>query len=333
MTVVGAGVAGLSAAAELAARGIAVEVIDRAPGHGSHACSWHAGGMLAPWIEGESAPEPVVRLGRRAIAWWDSHVAGVVMRGSLVVAPARDTAGLQRFARRTSEHETLDAEAVAKLEPDLAGRFRAALYFAREAHLDPRRALIDLAGHLDRIGVPIRRETSLETCGSAGVIVDARGFAARDRLADLRGVRGEMLIVRSRDVSLSRPVRLLHPRFPVYIVPRGGGVHMIGATQIESSERGPISVRGAVDLLNAAYALHPAFADAEIVEMGAGVRPAFADNLPRLRWCGRTLYINGLYRHGFLLAPACARMAAEAIVDPHCKPEFMDEPDRERAPA
>ena len=236
VTVVGAGVAGLTAAAELVARGIAVEVIDRAPGHGSHACTWHAGGMLAPWVEGESAPEPVVRLGQQAIAWWDTHVSGVVKRGSLVVAPSRDTAGLAQLARRTLGYETLNAEAIARLEPDLAGRFATALHFAREAHLDPRGAMIDLAGHLVRKGVPIRREVTLETCGSGGVIVDARGFAARERLADLRGVRGEMLIVRSRDLSLSRPVRLLHPRFPVYIVPRGNGVYMIGATQIESAE-------------------------------------------------------------------------------------------------
>ena len=108
---------------------------------------------------------------------------------------------------------------------------------------------------------------------------------------------------------------------------------MIGATQIESADRGPVSVRGAVGLLNAAYTLHPAFADAEIIEMGADVRPAFADNLPRLRWRGRTLYVNGLYRHGFLLAPACARMATQTATDPQHIPEFMDEPDRQRAPA
>ena len=333
VTVAGAGVVGLTAAVELAARGIAVEVIDRASGHGPHACSWYAGGMLAPWCEGESAEEPVVRHGQQAIEWWRQHVPGVVRRGSLLVAPARDGAGLSRFARRTAGHETLSADALAKLEPDLAGRFTRALYFPHEAHLDPRAALKGLAARLADAGVRVRCNTTLETGRPAGPIIDARGFAARDRLADLRGVRGEMLIVRSRDVTLTRPVRLVHPRFPVYVVPRGGGVYMIGATQVESAGRGPISVRGAVDLLNAAYALHPAFADADIVETGAEVRPAFPDNLPRLRRRGRTLHINGLYRHGFLLAPACARMAAMAIADPHHIPEFMDETDCERAPA
>ena len=62
-----------------------------------------------------------------------------------MVAPARDGADLTRFAQRTSRHEWLDGERLAALEPDLAGRFRRALYFPDEAHLDPRKALAALA--------------------------------------------------------------------------------------------------------------------------------------------------------------------------------------------
>ena len=127
-------------------------------------------------------------------------------------------------------------------------------------------------------------------------------------LPDLRGVRGEMVVVRSPDVSLQRPVRMLHPRMPLYIVPRGNGLFMIGATMIESERRGPVSVRSAVELLNAAYALHPAFGEAEIVELGADLRPAFPDNLPRIAIDGERIGVNGLYRHGFLIAPALAEL-------------------------
>ena len=70
-----------------------------------------------------------------------------------------------------------------------------------------------------------------------------------------------------------------------------------------------------VELLSAAYTLHPAFGEAEIIELGADARPAFPDNLPHLIRRDRTLYLNGLYRHGFLLAPAMARRAAAAILD------------------
>ena len=121
--VLGAGVCGLAVAAELVGRGVAVTVVDRAGGPGPHSCSWWAGGMLAPYCEGESAEEPVERRGLGAIDWWDRHAGGVQRRGTLVLAPARDRVELDRFARRSRGHRLLDAGGVAALEPDLAGRF------------------------------------------------------------------------------------------------------------------------------------------------------------------------------------------------------------------
>jgi glycine oxidase len=151
-------------------------------------------------------------------------------------------------------------------------------------------------------------------------------------LPDLRGVRGEMVVVHSTDVSLQRPVRMLHPRLPLYIVPRGNGLFMIGATMIESERQGPVSVRSAVELLNAAYALHPAFGEAEIVELGADLRPAFPDNLPRLRRSGRVLHVNGLFRHGFLLAPFLAQRTADAALSMlSSETNHADFPQRRRA--
>jgi glycine oxidase len=134
------------------------------------------------------------------------------------------------------------------------------------------------------------------------------------------------VMVRSNDVSLARPVRLLHPRLPLYVVPRGDGLFMIGATMIESEARGGVAVRSAVELLNAAYTLHPAFAEAEIVEMEADLRPALPDNLPTVRQIGRTWFVNGLFRHGFLLAPAFAQRVADAL-------EARDADIRQRQPA
>jgi glycine oxidase len=108
-------------------------------------------------------------------------------------------------------------------------------------------------------------------------------------------------------------VQLLHPRHPLYIVPWGEGQYMIGATVIETEDDGPVTVRSALELLGAAYALHPAFGEAEILDLGAGVRPAFPDNMPRalVRESGRRIFVNGAYRHGFLLAP----MLAKAVTD------------------
>ena len=309
VTVVGAGVAGLTAALELSLRGNAVEVIERGRAVGE-GCSRMAGGMLAPWCERAATDEAVMRLGAPSIDWWLRHFPGTVRNGSLVVAPARDAVELTRFAERTDNHEWRDEAGIAALEPDLAGRFRRALFFPREAHLDPRRALPALAEALTKRGGTIRFGVDQ---AEGDFVIDCRGLAARDVLPDLRGVRGEMAVIRSREVTLSRPVRLLHPRLPLYIVPRGEGVFMVGATSIETETRGGVSVRSAVELLNAAYTLHPAFGEAEILELGVDLRPAFPDNLPAVRRSPGGLMVNGLYRHGFLLAPAMARQAADLV--------------------
>lgn len=326
--ILGAGVAGLAVATELASRGCEVWIHDPNGAPGEHGCSWWAGGMLAPFCEGASAEEPVVRLGRGAAAWWAHHGAEVSRQGTLVVAMNRDDRELKRFARRTERAEAIGAEQIAALEPDLAGRAPRGLYFPDEAHLDPRAALARLTQGLAAKGVRILG-TAPEP---ASTMIDCRGLAARDALTDLRGVKGEMLVLRCPDVALTRPVRLLHPRIPIYIVPRGDGVYMLGATMIEATERTRITARSMLELLSAAYALHPAFAEAEILEIGTDARPAFPDNLPRIRRRGRTIHANGLYRHGFLLAPALARQVADLILD-QTTPEFCDEDHPERGAA
>lgn len=335
VTIVGAGVVGLTIATELEERGVDVEIIEQARSNGNNACSWFAGGMLAPWCEGYTAEEPVVRLGQESIFWWEQHIGKVTKNGSIVLVPPRDMPELSRFARRTQKHTILDKQQLSALEPDLGDKFSKALYFEKEGHIDPRQAMKILESNLAKKGVKIQYGKTLDTHKPKDTIVDARGFSAKDQLKDLRGVKGEMLILKSRDVNITRPIRLIHPRFPAYIVPRGeidgAYIYMVGATQYESEQRGAITARGMVDLLNAVYAIHPAFAEAEILETGADVRPAFPDNLPKLRWIDNTLYVNGLFRHGFLLAPACARMTAETILDRNYKPEFMDENYRQQS--
>lgn len=309
VTVLGGGVMGLCVATELTRRGIPAAVRDTLPG--PNACSWWAGGMLAPWCEGETADPAVTRHGLDAADWWQDQGVPVTRHGTLVVSLSRDGGALTRFARRSQGHRMLDAPGVAALEPDLGTRFSRALFFESESHLDPRQALAILSGRLPR------------SEAASGQVIDCRGLSARDALRDLRGVRGEMVVIRCPDLSLSRPVRLLHPRMPLYVVPRGGGAFMLGATMVESDGRGPPTARAVLELLSAAFALHPAFAEAEVLELGADARPAFPDNLPRIRRVGGTLYANGLYRHGFLLAPAVARMVADHLQH-QTRPEFMD---------
>ena len=296
ITVLGIGVAGLCVATALTEAGLRVQLA--APL--GHAASHLAGGMLAPFCEAEAAPAIVTTLGRGAVDWWAARVPGVQRHGTLVIAPPRDGAELRRFASRTSNHQTLDGAGIAGLEPALAGRFPQGLFFAEEAHLDPRAALAALTASLQSRGIAFNQPPQ-------GQIVDCRGIAARDRLPTVRAVRGEMLLLRCPELTLSRPIRLLHPRFPCYLVPRGNGIFMLGATMLESDRTGPITARSTMELLSAAFAIHPALAEAEIVETGAGLRPAYPDNIPAVHHDAGRWHLNGLYRHGFLLAPALAQ--------------------------
>ncbi len=300
-SVIGSGVTGLCVATLLAERGETVEIIS----HEGHTPASHwAGGMLAPWCESESAPAQVITLGRHSAGWWQQRVSDVEQQGTLVVAPARDGAELDRFARMTENHRWVQPETI---EPHLAGRFARGLFFAAEGHLDPRQALAQLADRLRQAEVQFH-------CGPpAGRVIDCRGYQAADSLPQLRAVRGEMLILQTHDITLTRPVRLLHPRFPCYLVPRAEGHFMLGATMVESSDNSTISARAMMELLSAAYAIHPALAEARILESGTGLRPAWPDNLPEIRCHNGIWYLNGMYRHGFLLAPMMAEQLMQIL--------------------
>jgi glycine oxidase len=306
VTVIGAGIAGAWQALTFARAGYPVTLFERDDPTMSGGTSRWAGGMLAPYCEQEAAEPVVTRLGVRSLALWrEEKLDNTEFNGSLVVAHARDRADFERFARMTENHAAVDARDIAALEPDLAGRFHDGLFFAEEGHVEPRRVLPQLHARLEQANGEIRFGTECDPHDLDGIVIDCRGLAAADD--GLRGVKGEAVIIETGEIKLTRPVRVMHPRWPLYIVPRADNRFFVGATSIES-EDGGVTVRSMLELLTAAYAVHPAFAEARIVEIGAALRPAFADNLPRIAVEGRRIGVNGLYRHGFLLAPALAEL-------------------------
>ncbi|HLI99592.1 MAG TPA: FAD-dependent oxidoreductase [Bradyrhizobium sp.] len=312
ISVIGAGIAGAWQALLFAQSGRAVTLHERGDAAMTQSTSYWAGGMLAPYCEAEVSEPVIVRLGLRSLKLWREYFPQTPFNGSLVVAHARERADFERFARLTSGYRRLDADGISEIEPALEGRFREGLFYADEGHVEPRKILPELHARIRGSGGAVCFNSDAEPDDLDGTVIDCRGLAARGARSELRGVKGEIILIETGEVELKRPVRLIHPRFPLYVIPRGAGRFMLGATSIESEDRG-VSVRSALELLGAAYAVHPAFAEARIVEFGAGLRPAFPDNLPRIAVHNNKIEVNGLYRHGFLLAPALAELTLSYV--------------------
>ena len=232
--------------------------------------------MLAPWCEAEASEPVISRLGIRSLDLWREHFPETPFNGSLVVAHARDRADFERFAKLTSGHQRLDARGLARTRT-LAGR-----PFPRRAVLSPAKAMSSRAAccrNCMRASSPPAAPSNSTATSTPddldGIVIDCRGLAARDAQPELRGVKGEMIMIETAEVELSRPVRLIHPRWPLYVIPRGDNRFMLGATSIEAEDTG-VSVRSALELLGAAYAVHPAFAEARIVEFGSGPAPGLS---------------------------------------------------------
>ncbi|MBR0724801.1 FAD-dependent oxidoreductase [Bradyrhizobium manausense] len=315
VSIIGAGIAGAWQALLFAQAGHAVTLHERGDATMTDATSHWAGGMLAPYCEAEVAEPIISRLGQRSLDIWRRELPDTPFNGSLVVAHPRERNDFERFARMTEEHRRLDAAGLAELEPSLEGRFRDALFFPNEGHVEPRRVLPKLHERIKAAGGTIKFDsdvTAQDLQGQGGIVIDCRGLGARDEQPELRGVKGEMILIETDEVQLARPVRLIHPRWPLYVIPREDNLFMLGATSIEAEDTG-VSVRSALELLGAAYAVHPSFGEARIVEFGSGLRPAFPDNLPRIGVRGGRISVNGLYRHGFLIAPALAELTLNYV--------------------
>lgn len=315
IAVLGAGIMGLMSAYSLARALPDARITLFDPrGFPADNASFIAGGMLAPYSELDHMPQNFLQAGLDSISLWE-HVQTETgenfefsQRGSLLIAHPEDTHLLERFKAILPEGgwSVLDAGGISAHEPNLpAQKFRRAIFLPTEAHLNPRKAMHVLCNAITH--KETRELSPEEAAQTHDLVIDCRGMAAQDNVPNLRGVKGEVLLVRNPDFTLSRPVRLMHPRYPLYIVPRDDHHFLIGATIIESNDNASVSIRSGMELLSALYSLHPSFSDAQIIEMRAGVRPSLPDNLPRIIRDGRIIRANGLYRHGYLLAPVMAR--------------------------
>ena len=304
--ILGAGIMGLTAAYKIADTH-KITIYDPA-GFPADNASLMAGGMLAPYSEIEHMDMHWVRAGLEGIEAWENAKldTGFSRNGSLLIAHPEDRYILERFKTHLpSDKQTY--QNVQSLEEQITQSHQHGLFLEQEAHLDPVKTMKSLCDYLqNHENVTCKKEPPPQS--SSSTIIDCRGMAAND--PDLRGVKGEILIVRNPEFSLNRPVRLMHPRYPLYIIPREDNIFMIGATVIESADNQNVSLRSSMELMSALYALSPSFAESEIITLKAGIRPSYPDNLPRITINDNTISCNGLFRHGYLLSPvmaACVR--------------------------
>lgn len=334
IAILGAGLSGRLLAWQLLEHGHAVSLYDRDNGDGVQSAGIIAAAMLAPYSEILDAEPVVYQQGLEGFALWQLWAEqllaatqidiGLQLNGSVVVAHRNDIGDYQRFINRLSAHpsvnqakvERVDRERLLELEPELAQRFDNACFLKEEGCLDNAALFTALAERIKQLGGEWHSQCEIDLARfhdehSAGNdwIIDCRGFGAQSSTPDLRGVRGEVLRVKAPEVNLTRPVRLMHPRYKLYIAPKPGQEYVIGATQIESSSEHAVSVRSSMELLSALYSVHPGFGEAEILSMTARCRPAFSNNLPRIERDGQCLSVNGLYRHGYLLSPSVITQA------------------------
>lgn len=338
--IAGAGLIGRLLAWQLARQGFRVTLFDRDKRIRPSAAAFTAAGMLTPYTELESAEALIYTLGMRSLELWPNYLSelgGEVRynnKGSLIVSHPDDEPELRHFKAQlnhklgpgSQRYEQLTRPAVQELEPQLASQFDQAVYLPEEAWVSTDDLMEQLEQQLLALGVDWQEETAVDdisphTIHAAGRqyqfdwVLDCRGTGAKPQWNEIRGVRGELIRLEAPEVALTRMVRLMHPRYRLYVVPLGrDSQYIIGATQIESEDYSPISVRSCLELLSAAYAVHPGFAEARIVETRTNCRPALKDNLPRVEICDGLVRVNGLFRHGYLLAPAITEAVTSALV-------------------
>lgn len=335
--ILGGGLLGRLMALHLVRAGHCVHIYDKGDAEGREAAAYVAAAMLAPMAEAVDATAEVIALGYQSIDLWQDLLPTLPEKvfmqrsGSLIVWHPQDDDLSRQFARdlRHAHHNQqtwIDwrEDDIATHEPQLAQRFARGFYLPSEGQLHAREALHALAVALHREGVECHWHCAREVediLENADYVVDCRGFGAKTawnaqaQNSRLRGIRGEVALVHAPEITLNRPVRLLHPRYPLYIAPKENHIFVIGATQIESEDLSEVSVRSGLELMSALYAVHSAFGEARILELQSQLRPTLQDHNPHIVYQSqqRIMSVNGLFRHGFMISPAVSIAAVRLL--------------------
>ena len=335
IAIIGAGLLGRVTALNLLEdENVELTIYEKGGYDGESAAASTAAGMLAPFAELETAESVILEHGMQSIRLWPSLLEKIGVpeayqqTGSIITAHPQDQAELERYISTlyakvpaAKEIKILDNRALVELEPSLThhnqafhlyaeGQVNSAMFLeASTKYLLDHPRVTWYENHPIDEGMSDVDSFNAAHGTDFDWVFDTRGLGAKAEMPDLRGVRGEVFWLDAPEVDISRPTRLMHPRYKIYIVPRANHRFVIGATEIESEDDSPMSVRSSLELLSAVYSMHPSFAEARIVKTSTDCRPSLEDNLPRIEQHKGFTRINGLYRHGYLLAPAVVQEA------------------------
>jgi glycine oxidase len=252
--------------------------------------------------------------------------------GTLALAHPQDENELIQFNEKiahalsainpTKNIQRLKQQEIQTLEPELT-KFHQGYYFSDEAHIDSQAVFNALGNEIDQhmtwhkdtfvTAIKPRQITANNHDYSFDFVFDCRGLGAKSLFSDLRSIRGELIWLHAPEVNIQRPIRFLHPRYSIYLIPRPNHIYLIGASEIESEDNSTISVKTTLELLTAAYYIHPGFADARIIENKVNHRPTLSNHLPKIKYADGMIAINGLYRHGYLISPSLVNMIIDYL--------------------
>jgi glycine oxidase len=330
--IIGSGLVGRLLAWRLLQQGNQVSILSSDDKSGTGSAGYIAAAMISPATEAVQTEVKVKEIGLVSAELWPQWLDELPVpifyqsNGTLVVAHKGDQTEMARFTRRAQhvllndDYVELNQTDLMDKEPDLAQQFDKALFFDGEACLDNRHFYQVLGSILESSSLCnwqfCKPVTTLSNCviselsnryfnGEAfDEVIDCRGNGAKQDLKGLRSVRGEVIRVHAPDVAFKHAIRLIHPRYPMYLAPRPNHEYVLGATVVESDDMSPVSVRSGLELMSALYSLHKGFAEARVLELAAHCRPALTNNMPIINKTDYGYQINGLYRHGYLFSPA-----------------------------
>lgn len=296
-----------------------------------------AAGMLAPVAEADPGERALLELGRASAALWPAfaqeleEASGkpVGYRESGILVAARDRDEAEALDREIALREGLGVRverllpsAARKLEPALAPTIRSAFLAPDDHTVDPRRLTAALAIAAARAGVEYRvgQEVSAVHPGE-GVEIEGRQTVAATHVVvaggawsgdipgipkvPVRPVKGQTIRLRGEHL-LERPVRYEGG----YLVPRGDGEVILGATMEEQGFDTALTAGGLYELLRDASELVPGVLELDVTETIAGLRPGTPDNAPLIGEHEGVLFATGHHRNGILLTPVTAELVA-----------------------